>query len=184
MLGMSWHTLWARLAARWWGVSLGPGCTFLGRPRFRRLPGSRITVGANCEFNSSPASNLIGVNRPCIISTLRAGAEVTIGEGCGFSGTVILCAKRIVIGRNVRCGANTLIFDTSGHWEDPRSGVDAPVEIGDGVWLGVNVTLLKGATIGRGTLVGANSVVIRSLPANVVAFGSPARAILEVRPRE
>jgi acetyltransferase-like isoleucine patch superfamily enzyme len=100
-----------------------------------------------------------------------------MGMGCGFSGTVISCAKRIVLGRNVRCGANTLITDTDWHWDDPRSGADEPVTIEDNVWLGVNVTILKGVTIGAGTLVGAGSVVTRSLPSHVVAAGVPARVI-------
>lgn len=81
-----WYTFWARLAAHWWGVCLGQGCEFNGLPRFRRHPGSRITIGAGCNFNSSPISNLIGVNRPCIVSTLKEGAQIHIGPNCGFSG--------------------------------------------------------------------------------------------------
>lgn len=172
-----WHTFWARSAARWWGVGLGPGCEFNGCPRFRPHPRSTITIGAGCMFNSSPVSNLIGVNRPCIISTLSEGARVHIGPNCGFSGTVIGCASEIVLGENVRCGANTLITDTDWHPDDPRSGPDAPVEIGNGVWLGINVTVLKGVTIGENTLIGAGSVVTRSLPANVVAGGIPAKVL-------
>lgn len=45
------------------------------------------------------------------------------------------------------------------------------MEIGDNIWLGVNVTVLKGVTIGEETLVGAGSVVTKSLPAGVVAAG-------------
>jgi acetyltransferase-like isoleucine patch superfamily enzyme len=112
-----------------------------------------------------------------MISTLKEGAELTIGENCGLSGTVIACAERITLGRNVRCGANTLINDTDWHTDDPRTGTDAPVEISDNVWLGVNVTVLKGVTIGEGTMVGAGSLVTTSLPANVVAAGVPARVI-------
>jgi len=112
-----------------------------------------------------------------MLSTLKEGAELTVGEGCGFSGTVIACAERVTLGRNVRCGANTLINDTDWHSDDPRSGPDAPVDIGDNVWLGVNVTVLKGVTIGEGTVVGAGSVVTKSLPAKVVAAGVPARVI-------
>jgi len=178
-----WHTLWARLTARWWGVRLGRGCVFVGRPRFRRCPGSQIVIGPGCEFRSSAASNLIGINRPCMVSTLKEGAEVRIGPGCGFSGTVIGCASRVVLGERVRCGANALITDTDWHTDDPRTGPDAPVRIGDNVWLSVNVTVLKGVTIGENTLVGAGSVVVRSLPANVVAAGVPARVVREIRPR-
>jgi len=172
-----WYAFWARWAARWWGVSLGKGCTFNGLPVFRRHPGSRITIGGNCMFNSNYASNLIGVNHPCILSTHAEGAEIEIGAGCGLSGTAIGCAAKIVLGDNVRCGANTIITDTDWHPEDPRSGPDAPVTIGSNVWLGVNVTVLKGVTIGENTLVAAGSLVTRSLPANVVAGGAPAKVL-------
>jgi len=172
-----WHTWWGRLAASWWGVNLAPGCSFHGLPRFRRHPGSRISIGASCRFNSGHVSNLIGVNRPCIVATLAQGAEVEIGAHCGLSGTVIGCATRVVLGDNVQCGANTLINDTDWHTDDPRTGPDAPVTIGRGVWLGVNVTVLKGVSIGENTLVAAGSVVTRSLPANVVAGGVPAKIL-------
>jgi acetyltransferase-like isoleucine patch superfamily enzyme len=178
--GRQWHTFWARLAAHWWGVGLGTSCFFHGAPRFRRHPGSRIAIGAGCMFNSSHDSNLIGVNRPCMVSTLKEGAEIRIGANCGFSGTVIGCASKIVFGDNVQCGANTLINDTDWHTDDPRTGPDAPVIIEKGVWLGVNVTVLKGVTIGENTLVAAGSLVARSLPANVVAGGVPAKVIKQI----
>lgn len=176
-----WHTSWARLAALWWGVRLGPGCLFFGHPRFRRYPQSGIIIGAGCRFNSSPFSNLIGINRPCILSTLAKGAKIQIGSNCGFSGTVIGCASEIVIGENVRCGANTLITDTDWHTDDQRAGPNAAVVIEDGVWLGVNVTVLKGVTIGKNTFVAAGSLVISSLPSNVVAGGMPARVLREMQ---
>lgn len=179
-----WDTFWARSAAKWWGVHLGPDCIFSGRPRFRRHPGSRITIGAGCMFNSSHDSNLIGVNRPCIVSTLKEGAQVDIGPNCGFSGTVIGCATRIVFAENVMCGANTLINDTDWHTDDPRTGPDAPVIIERGVWLGVNVTVLKGVTIGENTLVAAGSVVTKSLPANVIAGGFPAKVLKQIDGRQ
>jgi acetyltransferase-like isoleucine patch superfamily enzyme len=119
-----------------------------------------------------------------MISTLKEGAKLSIGEGCGFSGTIIACASQVTLGRNVRCGANTLINDTDWHDDDPRTGPDEPVEIGDNVWLGVNVTVLKGVTIGEGTLVGAGSLVTKSLPPGVIAAGVPARVIREIQMKE
>lgn len=180
MAARRWYTFWGRLATRWWGVRLGANCAFLGRPHFRRHPHSQIVIGKGCEFRSSPASNLIGVNRPCIVSTLKEGAKIEIGSGCGFSGTAIGCASRIVLGAHVRCGANTLIMDTDWHADDPRVGPDVPVTIHDNVWLGVNVIVLKGVTIGENTIVGAGSVVTRPLPAGVVAAGVPARIVREI----
>jgi acetyltransferase-like isoleucine patch superfamily enzyme len=136
-----------------------------------------MAIGVGCKFNSSHASNLIGVNRPCILSTLAEGARIEIGPNCGFSGTVIGCATKIVLEENVRCGANTTITDTDWHTDDPRAGPDAPVKIEKGVWLGVNVTVLKGVTIGENTLVAAGSLVVHSLPANVMAGGVPAKVL-------
>lgn len=170
-------TLRAYMEAKWWGVSISSDCWFQGRAYFRRHPKSNIAIGSGCGFNSYPNSNLIGVNRPCMISTLAENAVIEIGTGCGFSGTVIGCAKKITLGDNVRCGANTLITDTDWHRDDPRTGNDAPIFIEDDVWLGVNVIVLKGVRIGRGTLVGANSLVTKSLPANVIAVGTPAKTI-------
>lgn len=178
--GKQWYTFWSRLTTSWWGVSLGKGCSFSGYAKFRRHPRSSITIAAGCQFLSSPASNLIGINRPCIISTLAEGATIEIGSKCGFSGTVIGCATRIVLGENVMCGANTLITDTDWHSNDPRTGTDVPVTIESGVWLGVNVTVLKGVTIGENTLVAAGSLVTRSLPPNVVAAGIPAKPLKKI----
>jgi acetyltransferase-like isoleucine patch superfamily enzyme len=180
LIGRRWFTFWSRLLSAWWGVSLGRECSFFGLPCFRRHPLSLITIASDCEFLSTHTANLIGINRPCLISTLAEGAKIIIGSHCGFSGTVIGCAASVIIGDNVRCGANTLITDTDWHSDDPRSGPDAPVIIGDNVWLGVNVTVLKGVSIGENTLVGTGSIVTRSLPANVVAAGSPATVIRHI----
>jgi acetyltransferase-like isoleucine patch superfamily enzyme len=177
------HTLAARALASWWRVELGRDCRFYGVPGFRRLPGSTLRIGDRCEFRSAPWSNLVGLNRPCLFSAMLPDAVLEIGEGCGFSGTVIGCATRVTLGRRVMCGANTTITDTDWHpieWRpraEGRTGPYAPVVIGDDVWLGMNSTVLKGVTIGRRTVVGANSVVSRSLPEGVIAAGSPAVVI-------
>jgi len=177
MVRRYYFTFLAYLSARWWGIRLNSDCSFAGRPRFRRHPQSFISIGAACKFNSSPFSNLIGVNHPCIVATLREGANIQIGDGCGFSGTTIACANNITLGRNIRCGANTLITDTDWHRDDDRTGPDAPVEICNNVWLGVNVTVLKGVTIGENTFIAAGSVVTKNLPPNVMAGGVPAKVI-------
>lgn len=174
------QSLWVGLAAWWWGVDIGQDCQFNGLIRFRRHPGSCISIGARCRFNSSPASNYIGVNRPCIAATLVERARIEIGSNCGFSGTVIGCAAEIIIGDNVMCGANTLITDTDWHTDDPRTGPDEAVTLEKGVWLGVNVTVLKGVTVGENTLVAAGSLVTHSLPANVVAGGIPAKVLKQL----
>ena len=129
---------------------------------------------------SSPTANLIGVNRPCMISTMSAKAEIKVGNDCGFSGTVVAAFESIVLGNHVICGANTLITDSNWHPEDPRSGVPAPIRIGNNVWLGVNTTVLKGVVIGENSVIGAGSIVTTDIPANVVAAGNPCRVIKQL----
>lgn len=161
------------------GVHLGKNADFVGSCHFRRYPGTSIIIGSGCTFLSRPTANLIGINRPCMISTMNSPfqAAITIGDNCGFSGTVIGAFKNITLGNNVRCGANTLITDSDWHLDDPRSGSPADVVIEDNVWLGVNCVVLKGVRIGKNSVIGANSVVTKDIPANVIAGGNPCKVI-------
>lgn len=126
---------------------------------------------------------MIGINRPCIIATLREGASISIGSDCGFSGTTIGAAVDIRIGDNVMCGANTTITDTDWHHVDPSRRRDvvevpaAPVILEDNVWLGLNVVVLKGGVIGRNSVIAAGSIVTGRIPADVIAGGIPARVL-------
>jgi acetyltransferase-like isoleucine patch superfamily enzyme len=172
-----WSTAWGYARCAWWSVPLGPGCVFHGKTWFRRFPGSRISLGRGCQLLSSPTANLIGINRPCMISTMAAEAEIRIGNDCGFSGTVIAGFRSIVLGDHVICGANTLITDSNWHPEDPRSGRPSPVRIDDNVWLGVNAIVLRGVSIGTNSVIGAGSIVTSNIPANVIAAGNPCRVI-------
>jgi acetyltransferase-like isoleucine patch superfamily enzyme len=182
-----WH-IWistnlSRFSAWKWGVELGHGCKFWGITIFRRNLLSTIRIGKQCEFRSSFTSNLIGLNHPCAISTDSEEAKITIGDRCGFSSTVIASKESISIGNQVYCGANTVITDSDWHALDINNRLacknihSAPVIIEDNVWLGLNCVVLKGVHIGENTVVGANSIVIKSLPANVIAAGNPARVI-------
>jgi acetyltransferase-like isoleucine patch superfamily enzyme len=165
--------------ARLRGVEFLGDCKFIGKPRFKLYPGAKIIIGNNCKFISGHTDNLIGINRPCIISASNEGTILRIGENSGLSGTVIGAFAGITIGNNVKCGANSLITDSNWHPEDPRSGSPAPILIGDNVWLGVNCVVLKGVCIGDNAVIGANSVVTKDIPPNVIAAGNPCKIIRE-----
>ena len=167
-------------SAKWWGVSIGSGCHFVGKSHFVRLQDGEISIGGNCTFNSTSTSNLSGLFAPCIISTAKKNAKIVIGDNCGFSGTRVRAGLSITIGNNVRCGANTYIADTDAHSDDYRAGKDRPIVIDDNVWLGMNVTILKGVHIGENSLIGANSVVTKDIPANVIAVGNPCKVIKQL----
>ena len=173
-----WHyTFWMWLRCTIRRVELGKGSRFYGMTFFQRAIGSKIEIGTDCQFRSLPHSNKIGINHQCIIATIIPGAEIIIGDDCGFSGTTIAAFASIQIGNNVRCGANTLISDSDWHQDDPRTKDAKPVIIEDNVWLGYNVEVWKGVTIGQNSVIGANSVVTKDIPANVVAAGNPCRVI-------
>lgn len=160
------------------GVKLGRGSLFYGRTTFFRSSGAGIRIGHSCTFKSAARANFIGVNRPCMFTAHGTG-QIRVGDRCGFSGTVIGAFSLVELGDRVRCGANTLITDGDWHGSDSRSGDPRPVKIGNDVWLGVNVTVLKGVTIGDGTVIGAGSVVTKDIPANCVAAGNPCRVIAQ-----
>lgn len=176
--------LYARSLAAFWGIEMGEGCVFYGRPIFRRLPQSSIVVGDRCVFRSARWSNQIGINRPCMITTLRRGAQLRIGSDGGFSGAVVAAATEILIGNRVLVGANVTITDSDMHGWQPdardEAGESEPVHIGDRVWLGLNVVVLKGVTIGKDSVIAAGSVVSTSIPEGVIAAGQPARVLREL----
>ena len=55
-----------------------------------------------------------------------------------------------------------------------------PIKIGNGCWIGANVVVLPGVTIGDGTVIGAGSVVTKDIPANVVAVGNPCHVLRKI----
>ncbi len=165
------------------GINIGKSCQFYGIPTVNRSPLSTINIGKNCAFRSDKTSNLIGLNRKCIISTFGSDSKIEIGNNSRFSGTVIGAKESIIIGNDVLCGANVLITDFDWHPIDPErrhtsNGVkSAPVVIEDNVWLGINSVVLKGVRIGENSVIGANSIVIKDIPANVIAAGNPCKVI-------
>ena len=163
-------------------VKIGHNAKFHGFTKFYRRPSTKIEIGDQCQFISNYNTNLIGINRKCIVATHADLAHIQIGNECGFSGTVIGAAESIKIGNNVLFGANTLVTDFDWHATDPndrKSGKpkSAPIVIEDNVWIGINVVILKGVTIGKNTIIGANSLVIKDIPANVIAGGNPCTVI-------
>lgn len=161
-------------------IAIRDNMRLYGVPLIIKRKGSCLNIGRNCVLRSKSYSNLIGINRPCMFSTLASDAELIIGDNCGFSGTVIGAFRSIKIGNSVRCGANTLITDSDWHLDDPRSGEAKPIVICDNVWLGEGVKVLKGVIIGENTVIGAGSVVTKSIPANVIAAGNPCKIIRNI----
>lgn len=108
------------------------------------------------------------------------GTSIQLGFHCG-------AAKHVRIGRDVLIAGRVYISDHDHVFDHrdlpPRRCKElavAPVEIGDGAWLGEGSVVLKGVSIGRRAVVGANAVVTRSVPDGCVVGGVPAKIIRRI----
>jgi acetyltransferase-like isoleucine patch superfamily enzyme len=123
----------------------------------------------------------------CYVEVSRPLARIEVGDRVEFNNNSMLKSEGagISVGRDGLFGAHIEIFDSNFHDLHPqrrRTGVQkmAPVEIGENVFVGMGVRILKGVTIGADSVIGAGSVVSSSIPAGVIAGGNPARAIREL----
>jgi acetyltransferase-like isoleucine patch superfamily enzyme len=144
----------------------------------------RIFLGADVCIGHSARLEAITAHG----SGLYAG-EIHIGDGTFIEPYVqIQAAARLSIGKNVLMASRVMITDHDHQYADPdvpiiaQPLVVAAVRVEDFVWLGQNVVVLKGVTIGHHAVVGANSVVTKDVPPFAIVAGAPAR-ILKMRNR-
>ena len=153
------------------------------------FPDSNITFKKGCRksiINSDFFSNMVGLYQHTII-VARYGGHITIGAGCGISGSTIYAMKEINIGDNVLIGGNCKIIDNDFHPLSASERINQKTEdikkrtinIGEGCFIGANSIILKGTTLGKNCVVGAGSVVSGTFPDNVIIAGNPAKIIKE-----
>lgn len=175
----------APFLAEWQGVDGAHQARYVGLIAIRKHEGSRIKLGLGVKLVSRPMSNPLRINQCCSFSTLTSDAFIEIGDGSALSGIVICAASGVRVGRRVMVGSNCVIVDTDFHPLDPdmrRSHPTAgacsrPVTIGDDVFIGTRVVILKGANIGEGCVVGAGAIVSGSFPPRSIIVGNPARIL-------
>ena len=124
----------------------------------------------------------------------KNNSEIYVGSNTFISGATISCAKKVTIGNNVQIAWGVNILDHNSHsldylerrrdlsntfkgiktWNDVHM---SDVIIDDDAWIGVNAIILKGVHIGKGSIVGAGSVVTKSVPPMSIVACNPARVI-------
>lgn len=167
------------------GLELEQGVRFKGRPSIAIAKGASIHIGRGVSINSSNAGYHVNMHSPVKLLADRPGARIEIGEDTRIHGSCIHAYESIRIGKRCLIAANCQIIDCNGHelsFEDVdgRIGTTSgakPIVIEDSVWIGANCIVLPGVRIGRGSIVAAGSVVVKDVPAMVVAAGNPARVI-------
>jgi acetyltransferase-like isoleucine patch superfamily enzyme len=167
-------------------VRAGAGTVITDRLAFKRFHSvlaEAITIGSLCTMD--------GVH-----FDVGEKGRIQIGDYCYFTSIVLLCELEIQIGNYVVLGWNTTIADTDFHPIAPAERIaDAiacsplgkgrprpqiakrPVIIEDDVWVGPNVTILKGVRIGAGSFIEAGSLVTRDVPPRTRMMGNPAQEI-------
>jgi acetyltransferase-like isoleucine patch superfamily enzyme len=152
----------------------------------KRHPDSKITIGNDCLVEGI----IVGETN---LSNVVIGDNVYIGGG-----TIIDCVNSIVIDNDVLVAYECVISDSNNHsirysirrndlaqWKKGRqhdwgTTPSRPVKICKGAWIGLKSIILQGVTIGEGAIVGAGSVVTRSVPPYTIVAGNPARVIREI----
>ena len=125
---------------------------------------------------------------PNVWLTAQAPARIRIGGGSFLNLCVQVAAVELVeIGEHCMLANGCFVTDGNHRFDDPEKPVPwqgftskGPTRLGDNVWLGVNVVVTSGVTIGDRSVVGANSVVTTDLPPYSIAAGAPARVIKQV----
>ena len=171
------------------GVVIDTGFRSKGIPLVDVSLLGKFIVGKNFKMNNGKRYNRIGRQQQCIFSVGNK-AQLKIGNNVGMSSTAIICKKNIRIGDFVKIGGNVVIYDTDFHALNPNlrrewdsdicSANMQDVIIDNNVFIGAHSTILKGVHIGENSIIGAGSVVTKSIPDNEIWGGNPAKFIRNI----
>jgi galactoside O-acetyltransferase len=119
----------------------------------------------------------IGEAKMSILVTVYANFNLTLVDDCD-----IFVGDNVMFGPNVTISAGT--HPIHPNLRRKKAQYNVPIYIEDNVWIGAQSVVLPGVHIGENTVIGAGSVVTKSIPANVVAVGNPCRVIREINDRD
>jgi len=131
------------------------------------LRAAGVRIGASTVFWGMP--ELVGRGR--VAERLSIGTYGGFNARCYFE-----LADRVTIGDHVAVGQDvmflTRIRDEANREQRGRARGSAPIEVGDGAWIGARCTIMPGVKIGAGSVIGASVVVTKDVPANILLMGT------------
>lgn len=155
---------------------VGEGATFFN-PWYITVFGPRIELGRYTNVMAAVDQRVEFVVWP----EAEGSGRISIGDYTIINpGARIASAREVVIGKNCMIARETRIADCDWHDVFDRVysiGNPAPVRIDENVWLCDRVIVCKGVTIGRNSVIGAGSIVVKDIPPNTIAAGNPAKPI-------
>ena len=170
------------------GINWYPDWRFWGLPLIQMRRRGTISIGRHFVACSNPKHNSLGVIQRVVLKTLTPDAEIRIGENVGISGATISAAKGIYIGNNVLIGSGAILTDQDAHPVNPdkrrdkdKRAIPKVVIIEDDVFIGARAIILKGVTIGNGSVIGAGSIVVTNVTSYAIMGGNPAHKIGDSR---
>lgn len=173
----------------------------LSRFRKNAVLGERFSTSASGNCISACRDNVV-IGNDCEINAVlstNGGGHITIGDHTTIRGGLVGAVDSVTIGSCVIISNSVHIYDNNNHPTDPDARMEmslsgfygplwdwgrsdhAPVVIEDNVWIGERVTILKGVTIGRGGVIGCDSVVTKDVPPYCIAAGNPARIVKRLK---
>lgn len=140
-----------------------------------------ISIGDGVNINSLGTRNPGRVEGITMLITTRTG-RITIGNNVGMSNCILYSASGINIGDESTIGAGTKLIDTDGpcNFGDDGQMKSRPIIIGKRVFIGGNVIVLKGVTIGDEAVVGSGAVVTKNIGPREIWCGNPAKCIKRI----
>jgi acetyltransferase-like isoleucine patch superfamily enzyme len=154
------------------GMQIGSGTNI---PTLHVTWPNQVYIGNNCTLEHNIFFKYDGIWKSDI--SIQISNKVFIGSGCEFN-----IKAGIKIGDNCLIASGCRFIDHDhgvklGQLMFSQHGPEKPIKLGEDVWLGCNVVVLKGVEIANGAVVAAGSIVTKSIPANEIWAGVPARKI-------
>ena len=187
---------WNKIIFRLNKVQFGDNMRIYNRFYLKKNPSAIVEIGDNFKFSSGDAFNPLCRNiRGCIYA--EKYSKIEIGNNVGISSACLWAKKYIKIGNNVKIGGDCILMDTDAHnlnylirssndvdkygvSIDCSTAETKPIIIEDDVLIGTRTIILKGVTIGARSIIGSGSVVTKSIPADCIAAGNPAKVIRNI----